>query len=156
VSIIQYLLNDPEPTRIVRQGMDFIQDGVEDVVFMNVAYPNKVVANIHVSWLDPTKVRKVTIVGSKKMIVYDDIADNKVAIYDKGIDKRAILGENMDFDQPNTLQFDYRSGDVLLPKVPGGEPLAREVDHFLDCIEKKTPCLTGPSHAEKVVRILEA
>ena len=80
--------------------MDFIQNGIDDVVFLSIVYPQKIIANIHVSWLDPQKVRKIIIVGSRKMVVYDDVADNKIAIYDKGIDKKAILGQNMDFDNP--------------------------------------------------------
>ena len=100
ISIIQYWLGDPEPISIGRQGMAYMQDGIDDVVFLSLEYPGKVIANIHVSWLDPQKVRKMIIVGSRKMVVYDDIAENKIAIYDKGIDRRAILGENMDFDNP--------------------------------------------------------
>src|SRR5262249_16225222 len=98
ISIIQYWLGDPEPISIGRQGMAYMQEGIDDVVFLTLEYPGKVIANIHVSWLDPQKVRKMIIVGSRKMVVYDDIAENKIAIYDKGIDRRAILGENMDFD----------------------------------------------------------
>ena len=79
----------PTPLSVHRVGMDFIQDGIDDVVFLSVVYPNKVIANIHVSWLDPQKVRKMIVVGSRKMVVYDDIADDKIAIYDKGIDKKS-------------------------------------------------------------------
>ena len=96
--------------------MDFIQKGVDDVVFLSIVYPQKIIANIHVSWLDPQKVRKMIVVGSRKMVVYDDVADDKIAIYDKGIDKKAILGQNMDFDHPRPEQFSYRSGDILLPQ----------------------------------------
>src|SRR5262249_53862377 len=84
ISIIQYWLGDPEPVSVLRQGMDYMQDGVDDVVFLNLVYPGKIMANIHVSWLDPQKVRKMIVVGSKKMVVYDDVADDKIAIYDKG------------------------------------------------------------------------
>src|ERR687887_308584 len=99
ISIIQYWLDDAEPTTVLRQGMDFIQQGVDDVAFLTLTYPNKVIANIHVSWLDPQKVRKMTVVGSRKMVVYDDVAEDKIAICDKGIDRKAVLGEHMDFDQ---------------------------------------------------------
>ena len=112
-------------------------------------------ANIHVSWLDPNKTRKITVVGSKKMIVYDDIADDKITIYDKGIDKMAILGRSMDFDEPNTFKFHHRSGDILKPKIDWAEPLSVEVSHFIDCIINKTPCITDAEHALKVVHILE-
>jgi len=154
ISIIQYWLGEPEPVSISRRGMDYIQNGVEDVVFLNVVYPNGIMANIHVSWLDPHKVRQMTVVGSKKMVVYDDIAENKIAIFDKGIDRMAVLGENMDFDKPNDFQFNHRSGDVVLPKIVWQEPLKVEVEHFIDCITNGAECLTGVDHAKKVVQIL--
>lgn len=154
VSIIQYLLDDLAPVSILRKGMDYIQDGVEDVVFMHILYPKKIVAHVHVSWLDPNKVRRVTVVGSKKMIVYDDTADNKIAIYDKGIDRMAVLGEDMDFDGYGAVNYAHRSGDLVMPKIEWREPLKIEIEHFIDCITNGTKCLTGPKHALEVVRIL--
>ena len=155
ISIIQYWLGDPEPLSVSRQGMAYMQDGIDDVVFLSLEYPGKIIANIHVSWLDPQKVRKMIVVGSRKMVVYDDVADNKIAIYDKGIDKKAILGENMDFDQPLSPQFNYRSGDILLPEIKFTEPLRVEAEHFRDCIRNSRVPLTGLSHARTVVSILE-
>lgn len=154
ISIIQYWLGDPTPISVVRRGVDYIQQGVNDVVFLNIIYTGKIMANIHVSWLDPRKVRCMTVVGSKKMVVYDDLADNKIAIFDKGIDRMAVLGENMDFDNPFFQIFNHRSGDVLLPKIDYQEPLKVEIAHFIDCIENGTECLTGVEHAKKVVGIL--
>ena len=154
ISIIQYWLGDPEPVSIRRIGMDYVQNGVDDVVFLNVVYPENIMANIHVSWLDPHKVRQMTVVGSKKMVVYDDIAENKIAIFDKGIDRMAVLGENMDFDKPNDFQFNHRTGDVVLPKIAWQEPLKVEIAHFIDCIQNGTECITGVEHAKKVVQIL--
>jgi predicted dehydrogenase len=156
ISIIQYWLGDPAPISVVRRGVDYIQDGIEDVVFLNIMYPNKIMANIHVSWLDPTRVRSITVVGTKKMIVYDDAAENKIAVYDKGIDRKAILGENMDYDNQHFQSFSYRSGDVVLPKIDFQEPLKVEIDHFVDCIANGTECITGIDHAKKVVQILSA
>lgn len=156
VSIIQYLLGEPTPLSVTRKGMDYVQDGIEDVAFLDISYPNKVIAHIHVSWLDPNKARRMTVVGSKKMVVYDDIAENKIAIYDKGIDRMAILGQNMDYDRAEFFKLDYRSGDVLLPKIEFEEPLKVEILHFLDCIQNGTRCLTGPEHARNVVEILSA
>jgi len=155
ISIIQYWLGDPEPISIGRQGMAYMQEGIDDVVFLNLEYPGKVIVNIHVSWLDPQKVRKMIIVGSRKMVVYDDIAENKLIIYDKGIDRRAILGQNMDFDNPEGPQFDYRSGDILMPKVKFMEPIRVEAEHFVNCIRNSQEPLTGLSHARTVVSILE-
>ena len=143
ISIIQYWLGDPEPVSIHRVGMDFIQKGIDDVVFLSIVYPQKIIANIHVSWLDPQKVRKMIVVGSRKMVVYDDIADDKIAIYDKGIDKKAILGQNMDFDHPRPEQFSYRSGDIVLPNISFTEPLRAEAEHFVDCIRNGKKPITG-------------
>jgi len=156
ISIIQYWLSDPQPLSVVRRGVAYIQKDIEDVVFLNIKYPDNVMANIHVSWLDPTRVRSMTVVGSKKMVVYDDASENKIAIYDKGIDRKAVLGEKMDYDNQNFQTFNYRSGDVLLPKVNFLEPLKVEIDHFFDCIENGTNCITGIDHAKKVVEILSS
>jgi len=154
ISIIQYWLGYPKPLSVTTHGIDYIQKNINDVVFMNIIYPGKIMANIHVSWLDPRKVRCMTVVGSKKMVVYDDLAENKIAIYDKGIDRMAVLGKNMDYDDPHFQYFSYRSGDVLLPKIDFQEPLKVEIDHFIDCIQEGTECLTGIDHAKRVVEIL--
>lgn len=143
ISVIQYWLGDPEPLSVVRRGADYIQDSIDDVVFMSIKYPKKVMANIHVSWLDPLKVRSMVVVGSKKMVVYDDMAEDKIAIYDKGIDRKASAGDSQ------LPVFDHRSGDVLLPKIDFKEPLKVELDHFIDCIQNGTKCLTGVEHAGK-------
>jgi predicted dehydrogenase len=154
ISIIQYWLDEPDPISVSVHGMDYVQDGINDVVFMNIKYPGKIMANIHVSWLDPQKVRKMIVVGSKKMVVYDDVAENKIAIYDKGIDRMAVLGENMDYDRPENIKFNHRSGDVLLPKIKFEEPLKVEIAHFVDCITNGTKCITDVEHAERVIKIL--
>jgi predicted dehydrogenase len=154
ISIIQYWLGDIRPLSVSVRGIDYIQRGINDVAFMNIIYPNNIMANIHVSWLDPRKVRCMTIVGSKKMVVYDDLAENKIAIYDKGIDRRAVLGEGMDYDNQHFPIFDHRTGDVVMPKINFQEPLKVEIDHFIDCIENGTKCLTGIDHAKRVVEIL--
>lgn len=154
ISIIQYWLNEPDPLSVTVHGMDYVQAGIPDVVFLNIKYPGKIMANIHVSWLDPQKVRKMVVVGSKKMIIYDDVADEKIAIYDKGIDRMAALGEHMDYDNPAAMAFNHRSGDVLLPKIKSEEPLKVEIAHFVDCITKGTKCLTDAAHAKKVIQIL--
>ena len=154
VSIIQYWLDNPEIQTIKYSGESYVQKGVDDVAFLNIKYKNKILANIHVSWLDPHKIRKMTIVGSKKMVVYDDISNNKVSIFDKGIDKMAVLGENMDFDNVNNFSYDYRSGNIKIPDIKWIEPLKAEIDHFFDCIIDGKKCLTDAKHAKKVVEIL--
>ena len=158
ISIIQYLLGNPEPLSITRTGMDFIQKGIDDVVFLNIKYPGNILAHVHVSWLDPHKVRTVTVVGSRKMVIYDDVADNKIAIYDKGIDVEgpAQLGQNMHYDKGVPPSFVHRSGDLCMPAISWKEPLQTEIAHFLSCVQSGADCLTGPSHAREVVRILSA
>jgi len=155
ISIIQYWLNEAEPMGFNRNGTSYVQKDIDDVVFLNIQYPDNIIANIHVSWLDPQKVRKMTIVGSNKMVIYDDIAEDKISIYDKGIDKIAILGKDMDFDGPKKFNYDYRSGEVFIPSIAYKEPLREEIDHFVDCIKLKTECITGIDHARKVIGILE-
>jgi len=155
VSIIQYWLDNPVPLSVMKRGVGYVQENVDDVVFLNIIYPNKVMANIHVSWLDPHKVRTMVVVGSKKMVVYDDVAENKIAIYDKGIESVAVLGHRMDYDNQHYPTFNHRSGDLLFPKIDSKEPLKVEIDHFFDCIEKGTEPITGIDHARKVVQILE-
>jgi predicted dehydrogenase len=138
----------------MKRGVDYIQETIDDVVFMNIWYPNKIMANIHVSWLDPRRLRQMTVVGSKKMVVYDNDAENKIAIYDKGIDRMAVLGQNMDYDNPRVRSFNHREGDVILPRIEFPEPIRVEIEHFADCVENGTLCLSGIDHARKVVRIL--
>ena len=154
ISIIQYWLGDPKPISIVKRGVDYLQEKIDDVVFMNILYPNKVMANIHVSWLDPRRLRQMTVVGSRKMVVYDNDADSKIAIYDKGIDRKAVLGKNMYYDNPRAQSFSHREGDVILPRIDFPEPIRVEVEHFADCVENGTACLSGIDHAREVVRIL--
>jgi len=154
ISIIQYWLDNPTPLSILKRGMAYVQDGIDDVVFLNIIYSNRIMAEIHVSWLDPQKIRSITIVGSKKMVVYDDVADNKIAIYDKGIDKISVLGDDMDYDKSGICTFKQRSGDLIYPHIDFKEPLEIEVTHFIDCIMNNTECLTGTKHAKEVVRIL--
>ena len=155
ISIVQYWLGEPTPISVKRSGMAYVQPDIEDVSFLNLKYPNNILVNIHVSWLDPRKVRRMTVVGSNKMVVYDDLADEKVIVYDKGIDRMAILGENMDFDSITNNGFNHRSGKARSVKVDWQEPLKVEVDHFAQCIQESAECLTGVSHAEGVVRILQ-
>ena len=155
ISIVQYLLGEPKPKNISKIGQSYVQEGIDDVVFLNIDYPGNVMTNIHVSWLDPHKVRCITVVGSKKMVIYDDIAENKIKIYDKGIDRVAKLGERMDFDSGSHIQFHHRSGEVLLPKIDWVEPLEVEGDHFVACMLGKEVCITDADHAKKVVKILE-
>jgi predicted dehydrogenase len=156
VSILAFLLGGAVAQSVSAQGVTFLQPGIEDVAFAVLRFPAGVTAHVHVSWLDPGKVRKVTVVGSRKMLVYDDLADHRLAIYDRGIDRVPTLGERMDFDDYHGHQLLRRMGDVVLPRIDVEEPLRVEAAHFLDCIRNGAAPLSGPRHACEVVAVLEA
>ncbi len=149
VSLACYMF-DATPVSISATGHAYLQDGIEDVVFANLKFADGRMANIHVSWLDPHKIRKVTLVGSQQMVVFDDMAaSEKIRVYDKGANvKRSVTS----YVESITL----RTGDIFIPKIPTGEPLRSECQHFLDCIEgDKTPLSDG-EEGLAVVRVLEA
>ena len=155
VSVLLYFMNGEMPVSVTAHGIDYIQPGIEDVVFATMTWASGVTAHIHVSWLDPAKIRRMTLVGSRKMVVYDDVSDDKIKIFDKGVDRIPKVGEQMDYDNFNNYQILHRSGDIFIPKINFQEPLKVEIDHFLDCVTTgKTP-ITGPKHARDVVEIME-
>ncbi len=162
LSILQYWLG-ASPTAAVARGFSYINPGVEDVVFVSFDYPNGVGAHLHISWLDPSKVRRMTVVGSTKMIVYDDVdPDARITIYDKAVVKTPLPGAAVGADSLGTydtyeqFQLLLRAGDVLIPKVEFREPLMVECEHFVECIRTgATPDTDGRS-AVDVVRALEA
>ena len=156
VSILMYLMNDELPVSVSATGVSYIQPGIEDVVFATLKWASGVTGHIHVSWLDPGKIRKMTLVGSRKMVVYDDVSDDKIKIYDKGVDRVPKIGERMDYDQSGDYQLIHRTGDILLPKISFQEPLKTESAHFLECLRNGQEPLTGPQHARDVVAVLEA
>ena len=155
VSILLYLMKDELPVSVSAVGVSYIQPGIEDVVFATLKWANGVSAHIHVSWLDPGKVRKMTFVGSRKMVVYDDVGDDKIMVFDKGVDRVPKIGEQMDYDQFN-YQLVHRTGDVWLPRISFQEPLKGEAAHFLECLRSGQTPLTGPRHGRDVVAVLEA
>jgi predicted dehydrogenase len=156
VSILLYLMDWELPISVSAHGIDYIQPGIEDVVFANLTWASHVSAHVQVSWLDPGKTRKVTVVGSRKMVVYDDVVDDKIAVLDKGIDRVPKAGERMDYDVVNNYQLLHRAGDILLPRINLQEPLKVETGHFLHCVRTGEVPLTGPRHGRSVVSVLEA
>jgi predicted dehydrogenase len=150
ISIINYLL-DEIPLSVNCQGKSHYKKDIEDVATITMNYANGVIAFIHSSWLDPNKVRKTTIVGSKKMLLYNDIeTQEKIKIYDKGVDAPPYYDTYADF------QFSYRYGDIYSPRLDDYEPLREQSKHFLECIEEGlTPRSDGYSGL-RVVSILEA
>jgi predicted dehydrogenase len=155
ISIILYWLNET-PSNVSAKGLNFLQEGIEDVVFMDLDFPSRRSAHIHVSWMDPRKIRKLLVVGSKKMLVYDDISmDAKIVIFDKGIDKKHIIKDLPDIESFGHFQILQRSGDTYIPKVHFEEPLRMQCQHFIDCIlNGKTPITDGRNGFD-VVDILE-
>lgn len=154
LSILNHWFGE-EPTRVSARGFSYLNSGIEDVVFVTLEFPNGVGAHLHMGWLDPRKVRLMTLVGSKKMLVYDDVSlDAKIQIYDKGITN---LDEFM--KAPETFaefQFQLRVGDVVIPTLQFSEPLQNECQHFIDCIQfGKRPLSDGLSGL-RVVKVLEA
>jgi predicted dehydrogenase len=156
ISIVLYWLGQ-EPVSLQARGITCLQEGLEDVVFLILNFPGGVSAHIHTSWLDPNKVRKMTVVGSKKMIVYDDTsAEARIQIFDKGIDRKNIDVNLGEYDSFAKFQLIQRAGDLLIPRVHFAEPLRTECAHFIECIEKgETPRTDGESGL-RVVKILEA
>ena len=156
VSILLYLMDGELPVSVSAQGVDYIQPKIEDVVFATLTWANRMTAHIHVSWLDPSKTRKMTLVGSRKMLVYDDVSEDKIAVIDKGIDRIPKSGERMDYDYFNNYQLLHRTGDILLPRIHFKEPLQVEAAHFLECVRTGQAPLSGPRHARGAVAVLEA
>lgn len=156
VSILLYLMNGELPVSVAAHGEAFLQPGIEDVVFATLTWASRVTAHLQVSWLDPAKVRRMTLVGSRKMVVYDDVIDDKILVLDKGVDRVVRAGERMDYDHFDRYQLFHRAGDGWLPRIDFKEPLAVELDHFVACVQDGQAPLTGPRHARDVVAVLEA
>jgi len=149
ISSILYLLGKT-PVDVSARGQDYLRRDVEDVVFVTLSFEDNTMAHIHVSWLDPHKVRKLTIVGSDKMAVFDDLeAAEKLKIYDKG----AMLSQDYDtFAEYIGLRF----GDITIPHVKLSEPLRTECLHFVDCVANRKQPLSDGQDGLRVVRVLDA
>ncbi len=158
ISIILYLLGE-EPIEVAARGAAYIQAGIEDVVFLWMRFSNDRLAQIHVSWLDPHKVRRTTLVGSKKMVVFDDMqAGEKIRIYDKGVNGseggngNGKNGKFVGFDEALSLRF----GGVTIPALPSAEPLRIECQHFIECVENHARPRSDARDGLRVVRVLDA
>ncbi len=149
ISIAIHLLGQ-QPAAVSCQGAACLNGEVQDVIFLTLHFPDDVLCHIHVSWLDPSKTRELTVVGSRKMIVYDDVAtEGKVRIYDKGAYRKGdpIYGE---------FQYKLHSGDIWIPRIDMQEPLRLECNHFVECIRERKQPLTDGENGLRVVRVLEA
>ncbi len=151
VAMLNYLFQS-YPKRVSANGRCYVQRklGIEDVAFVTLEYPGGRLAHIHVSWLDPNKIRNCTFVGSRKMLVYDDVSPSeKVRVYDKGVDVQPHYHDYGEF------QLLYRSGDIFVPRIDTVEPLKIETQHFLDVVAGTTPNLSSGAEGERVVKVLE-
>ncbi|MBA4371181.1 MAG: hypothetical protein C0418_06370 [Coriobacteriaceae bacterium] len=149
VSVALYLLGET-PDSVSATGAAYLTGGVHDTVFANLHFPSGKMAQIHVSWLDPHKIRRFTIVGTKKMLVFDDMeATEKIWIYDKGV---GAPEDAMSYGEDLTLRF----GDITAPYVSLSEPLAAEVGHFLECCASGEAPVSDGRAGLAVVRVLEA
>jgi len=151
VAIFQYLL-DARPLCVSAVGTRALGNGRHDVVFATLTYGNGVIANIHVSWVDPNKVRQIAVVGSRSRIVFDDLNNaERVRIFEKGVAPSEMEAGN--FGEFRLLVHD---GDIISPRVDASEPLKVECQHFLDCLEQHQSPLTDGINGLEVVRVLGA
>ena len=150
ISILNYILGLNPFSTSARGGM-YVKKGTFDVAYLTLHYPENVMADLRVSWLDPCKIRRITIVGSKKMIVYDDIEPvDKVKIYNKGVDVQPYS------DTFEEFHMAYRYGEEVIYPLNWQEPLRAECLHFLECIQEGRPSRSGGIEGLKVIQVLEA
>ena len=146
VSVALHLIGE-EPDECIAHGASYVREGVQDVVFCYLRFPSGTVAHLHLSWLDPHKERRITVVGAQKMATFDDmLIEGKLTIYDKGFDQ----------DTRSWGEYLTRSGDTFSPQISNLEPLRLECEHFIECVRTgATPRSDGESGL-RVVRVLEA
>ena len=150
ISIILHIMEET-PVTINCQGAFHVTPGIEDVTTLSLSFRKERSAIVQSSWLDPRKVREMTIVGSKRMIVYDDVATNeKIKIFDARVERPPH------YDTFAEFQYAYHYGDIYIPHIQQAEPLKTECQHFLDCIKSGEKSLTSGEKGLEVVRILEA
>jgi predicted dehydrogenase len=145
VSVVLYLAGE-EPVEVQAHGESYVRPGVEDVVFCFMRFPSGLAAHLHLSWLDPHKERRFTVVGSQKMATFDDMElERKLTVYDKGFDE----------DSRTYGEYITRSGDVFSPRIPNLEPLRVECEHFIEAIRSGQPPRSDGASGLRVVRVLE-
>jgi predicted dehydrogenase len=150
VSILIHVLEEM-PTTVSTRGIACVQPDVEDVAYLTLMFPSGILAHIRLSWLDPMKTRRLTVVGSHKMIVYDDVAlDEKIRVYDKRVDAMPHT------DTFGAFQFAYHHGGIEIPPIDFQEPLRLECQHFVQCIRDGVRPLTDADNGIRVVRVIEA
>jgi predicted dehydrogenase len=148
LSMIDYLLAK-QPVSVSARGQSVLQQGIEDVVFMTLRYADGEMANIHLSWLHPRKERRLTLVCSQKMVEFDDVAADKLRIYDKGYDRPPEFTEYGDY-------LTLRDGDVFIPQIRMLEPLSLQLAHFLECIRTGAQPITSTESGLRITAVLAA
>jgi predicted dehydrogenase len=145
VSVVLHLAGE-EPDEVVAHGEAYVRRGVEDVVFCFLRFPSGLSAHLHLSWLDPHKERRFTVVGSRRMATFDDMAlEGKLTVYDKGFDE----------DSHGYGEYITRSGDIFSPRIPNVEPLRVECEHFVECVATGQSPRSDGASGLRVVRVLE-
>ncbi len=145
VSVVLHLIGE-EPEECLAHGASYVRPDVQDVVFCFLRFPSGVSAHLHLSWLDPHKERRLTVVGARRMATFDDmLIEGKLAVYDKGFDE----------DTRSWGEYIARSGDVFSPRIPNAEPLRIECEHFIECIRTGAIPRSDGHSGLRVVRVLE-
>ena len=145
VSVVLSLAGE-EPFECEAHGQSYVRAGVEDVVFCFMRFPSGLSAHLHLSWLDPHKERRFTVVGSRRMATFDDMAvEGKLTVYDKGVDE----------DASSYGEYITRMGDIFSPRIPNTEPLRLECEHFIDCVQNGRRPRSDGASGLRVVRLLE-
>lgn len=150
LSMLRYIL-DADPLSVRADGASHVTPGIEDVAYIHLRYPNGLIAHLQVSWLHPTKVRRFTLVGDRKMALYDDVDPlDKIRIYNRGVDYPA---HSTTFEE---FQLSYRNGEITIPTIPNAEPLRVACEHFAHCIRTGEPPLTDGEWSLPITRTLVA
>jgi predicted dehydrogenase len=150
ISIVNYWLGT-EPVSVSASGRSWINPGLEDAIFATLHYPDNLLVHLHCSWLHPRKSREIVVVGDRAMLVFDDLQlTEPIRIYDN------VVTEDRYIDSFASYRMAVREGDIVIPRVPGEEPLKTQCDHFVECVAARTPPLSGAREGLAVVRSLEA
>jgi len=152
LSIMHYLIGK-EPVAVAATGISHFDDDIENVAYITVYFTGNLIAHFNISWLSPVKIRTTLIGGHKKMVVWNDLmADEKIKIYDRGVDNGHGLGN----EKMNTLRTHYRMGDMWSPRLEDGEALKCETKYFLECVDKNIRPINDGTNGLNVVKMLES
>lgn len=151
ISIMSFIIGK-DPLSVSAQGAKYLPHNLEDVAFISLNYPGKILVHIHVSWLDPKKTREIVVVGSKKMAVFDDLnTESPICVYDKSVMKKRF---RQDYDSFAEFQMIIKNGKVNTPQIKKIEPLSAECSHFIECIRKNKAPLTDGKDGLEVLKVL--